>query len=552
MKQLKYIKLFEAFESAKLTKILKYIDTESKKVFIRKLESISKQYDFPMSNFSDDMFQYLPFKKALDVNIEESEKQCRATSKELFLSSGIEGEVCQNGKIKRLWGTGERIVSCNQCNGTGFEIEKSELKIIKFWFTSDGKFVSNTGVDGKIRESNINQEKKLHKGYTVINTILRSSARENQVREIPHLTKVFFKSKSSDRGEISTIFIDSGDVFCIQNTRDGGTPADRNWRTYGRYSWNISAGDYWSIQILKATEDEDSTDNNSSYNHNVSLKASAHTSGLTVSEYNNVETEIKDAHFALVLNMAKLKSGEYEKTSIIKDNREKLKSGSKLSLTDDEVRNQNIERYISLMVKKADIVGDASNIKNLVSKGIGGRWSLFVLISSARYESNFSTISELYYKMIRDATENGADDYIGLINERIRMIYQISSEKTTKISKNITEIKKNLIKEGQSERYLPIIEGLERISLKFFNKLVSSKFETIEDLEIARQKMISLKSFFNNSLYFLDNLSNFIEYLRYDDIRRPYSMLVDTWRVDDYYDGIIGGIKIVEKLVDRL
>ena len=81
---------------------------------------------------------------------------------------------------------------------------------------------------------------------------------------------------------------------------------------------------------------------------------------------------------------------------------------------------------------------------------------------------------------------------------------------------------------------------------------MSGQFETIEDLEIARQKMISLSSFFNNSVYSLDNLSNFIDYLTYDESRRSYSMLVGTWRIDDYYDKIIRGIEIVEKLVDRL
>lgn len=74
MRQLKYIKLFEAFESIKLTKILGYINQESKRGFIQKLESISRQYDFPMSNFSDDMFQYLPFKKALNVKLEEKNR----------------------------------------------------------------------------------------------------------------------------------------------------------------------------------------------------------------------------------------------------------------------------------------------------------------------------------------------------------------------------------------------------------------------------------------------------------------------------------------------
>jgi hypothetical protein len=251
------------------------------------------------------------------------------------------------------------------------------------------------------------------------------------------------------------------------------------------------------------------------------------------------------------LDISKLKSGDYTRASDIRDEREELKSGSKLVMTDDKVRTQNIQRYIALIANKADITGDISNIKNLVNRGLGGRWALFVLESQARYQNNFSAISELYYNMMMSSEED-KQHYIKSINERIKNIYSKSSDVTTKISRNITEIKKNLVKEDQSDRYLPIVEGLERISFKFYNKLMSGQFETIEDLEIARQKMISLSSFFNNSVYSLDNLSNFIDYLTYDDWRRSYSYLVGTWRVDDYYDRIIRGIEIVEKLVDRL
>ena len=176
---------------------------------------------------------------------------------------------------------------------------------------------------------------------------------------------------------------------------------------------------------------------------------------------------------------------------------------------------------------------------------------LFVLESQARYQNNFSTISELYYNMMMSREED-KQHYITSINDRIKHLYSKSSDVTTLISRNITEIKKVLVKEDQSDKYLPIIEGLERISFKFYNKLMSGQFETNEDLEIARQKMISLVSFFNNSVYSLDNLSNFIDYLTYDDWRRSYSMLCISVRIDDYYDKIIRGIGIVEKLVERL
>ena len=57
MRQLRHLQLFEAFESIKLSKILSYISSDSKTIFIERLKKISQKYDFQMSQFSDDMFQ---------------------------------------------------------------------------------------------------------------------------------------------------------------------------------------------------------------------------------------------------------------------------------------------------------------------------------------------------------------------------------------------------------------------------------------------------------------------------------------------------------------
>ena len=62
MNNLKYIKLFEAFESIKLTKTLGFINKGSNAIFISQLKTIASKLDFPISKYSDDYFQYLPFK----------------------------------------------------------------------------------------------------------------------------------------------------------------------------------------------------------------------------------------------------------------------------------------------------------------------------------------------------------------------------------------------------------------------------------------------------------------------------------------------------------
>ena len=102
MKQLKHIKLFEAFESVKLGKTLSFINSSAKSTFIDSLKRIAKNYDFPISKFNDDMFQYLPFKSALRKNVDPPKPTEREVCKRE--SDWIPGEFCQGGRVKRTWG----------------------------------------------------------------------------------------------------------------------------------------------------------------------------------------------------------------------------------------------------------------------------------------------------------------------------------------------------------------------------------------------------------------------------------------------------------------
>ena len=102
MKQeLKYLRLFEAFESIKLSKTLKFVNNSSRESFLTVLKAIGNSIDFPISKFSDEYFEYLPFKKALDLNFSQEDTPCDATSKQAFPEFGIDGEVCDKGMIKR-------------------------------------------------------------------------------------------------------------------------------------------------------------------------------------------------------------------------------------------------------------------------------------------------------------------------------------------------------------------------------------------------------------------------------------------------------------------
>jgi hypothetical protein len=153
MKNLQYLKLFEAFESKTLTKVFNYVNKSQRGQFKSILEEFCNKIKFPMSKLSDDLFQYLPYNKALSLAANMEDEPCEAGSPTIpgEKCSGPTGDELQ-GTILRIWGKGRRKVKCDVCNGTGIKPKNSfPIKWVKFWFDKDGKYVNATATDGKIR-----------------------------------------------------------------------------------------------------------------------------------------------------------------------------------------------------------------------------------------------------------------------------------------------------------------------------------------------------------------------------------------------------------------
>ena len=68
---MKYLKLFEAFESSVLTNTIKFISKKVKdddvNIFKNQLNSLMKNLDIPISKINENDIEYLPTKKALKI-----------------------------------------------------------------------------------------------------------------------------------------------------------------------------------------------------------------------------------------------------------------------------------------------------------------------------------------------------------------------------------------------------------------------------------------------------------------------------------------------------
>jgi hypothetical protein len=230
-----------------LSKTIGFIkEKEDRKRLLEDIKKICNQIDYPYSKLTDDNFQYLPYKTALNVNAIKTDTPCDATSQRAFPEYGVAGEVCKGGHIFRMWGTRTREVVCPICNGTGVKKTRPEIKWIKFWFSAEGKYIATTAVDGQIRKGS----NKGGSGYT-------GSLDLNDYNQVGVVSRTDLKNGDialiniNDRSTVCYIYKNSDYTYAIQEYHSGNVPNGQEWRKFGPRSWVLSSsGDYRGEIIL--------------------------------------------------------------------------------------------------------------------------------------------------------------------------------------------------------------------------------------------------------------------------------------------------------------
>lgn len=586
MKKLKYLKLFEAFQSERLSKTLAYINSKSKNEFLEYLKKITQQSDFPLSELSDDLFQYLPYKRALSIHNKSPEKTCQATSNEIFNSNGIDGEKCESGRIKRKWGSSTRIVTCERCSGTGIEPPVSDIQYIKFWFTQHGELVCVSATDGiqrsKRDQSSVFTDSQLRnaKRLTPINQTDRDF--RQQLQKMSDGTPVEFIHTDSRRTHRIRGYIyhdprqGSGQIYFIHDDSncDGSTPYGSGWQKFGRYSWSLRGGEFDMIIPLEIEVDQ-LKDEEDPFEWNVLVSIDSRKISIrSITRYDNkFEQMVEPAHFALILDLHKLKSKNFKPASQTSSERDEMKAGATKLMTDDEIKKQNIERYLKQIVQKSDFTQDITVAKNVLKRFTGSNFPLYYLIQNTRTPDYINSLITRYHKILTvDQNSNEFTEAIMSLQDFIKTRYKYSTNDVSIITKNLTGVK-NLINDVKFEDFGPVvsqainnyyfksieeykttmldlIEKLSKFNLTIYNKLNSITIETIEDLEIYSLKVKLISHLLNRNDYNkFWKILNFCEMLGYEYRgqiipQKPFNVLNN--------DGVIGSLTEIHKGIDSL
>lgn len=527
MRELKYIKLFEAFESIKLSKTLKFLKGENKRTFLVNLKAISDKIDFPFSKFNDDYFEYLPFKSALNKNyiIDETKEECKHES------DWIPGEFCEGGRIKRTWGKGIRTVTCPHCDGTGFNISRSKpkLKYIKFWFDKDGNYITTTGNNGeKVQQSylmqigpelkgfskNIN-DYKVEGGQISVDT-LKNLPAGTLVKFGDSIAMVFKEDRSPNR------------VYMLQDVYGGSDPdyTSRDiWQQYAQYSWVVGVyGDMKPTYMLQGkSHQEDDSMIPYSYNNVINTR------NLSLQSSRNMAEVLRNAHFAIILDFEKLNESEFEKSSKISDKRKEMIKGTYALRKPQDIKSENLDKYLKELVNRFDAAKGIEELTKVVPRAMGRNNSLMFIISGYNLNS-LDNLCKNVYQVIDHPDK--AEYYAGDIKYYISEIYNRSSQYNKIINTNIQKfyIDYNNVKDRYSddinEQRIRIFDEMIKLGEVINKRILSQKIENLADMELLLSKIKSIKSIFERFSY-LSNFKYVINYLTKEGYNAANELIED-------------------------
>jgi hypothetical protein len=294
---MKYLKLYEAFESNILSKTLKYLSKKSKESFLKEVKQICDEMDFPYSKLSDEYFEYLPF----------------------------------NNALKKIDGTN---------------------KIYKFWLNSDGDLINTTLTDGEILKQKYTSGDSIGEDNDYVG-VGKIYTRYGELDELEDRSKIIILFRGDSKPSLATLLDDNGDYFAIHDNRsfDGGTPDYHDydeWSEYGEYPWSLRGTDFHKIQLavhIDSIGDGEKEGEIDYYSYNKKYKPENKKDGNPSSR-----KFLNGSEFAILFNTSKISN--FEPKSKIQSTRKEMKSGAQALRDPEDIRKSNLERRLMEIAKK--------------------------------------------------------------------------------------------------------------------------------------------------------------------------------------------------------
>ena len=466
MKNLKHLVIYEAFASRTISKTLKYIlkklGKTSKIGFLDLLKSLMAKYDYPIDKIDDKWLKYL-------------------TKKDAILVRG-------DKKVDNKFG----------------------IYCIKFWFSLEEGCLGYTGVGNetytyKRRNAPLTREEL---SYLVDQKMIPDKGTLIPVDDYETLKdsdKVVLYVSSVGISNLTngTIFIPSGSNrrYVIQNNRAGNIPPDRDiWSKYGNYGWslgspgNLSNDHYKLHKYIPGNESIIKEGTPEPFEYNLPIGSNGK---LTDWKYVNIST-IEKSDFSIVLYFDDM-SSNLNPSDIPSEKitgRKSSRIGATRFLTNEEIKNANLERYIGELIKKIGISKNELNPKNLqrvASLTLNGEFALISIRAgyySKLYDFN-RRLERLMNMYNTNSSKEGIEEWYHNVFHVYSEIQILSSKRNTHLSKNINMLRKHY---SENKGMLEVVNKILQIGSKISDNVSKYPINTLSDLKMIYYRLNSIKS----------------------------------------------------------
>jgi len=494
---MKYLKLFEGFESNRVSAILSFLhkklnNKSNADKFLADLNRLAKKYDFPLSTLSDKEIDYLPVNKAL------------------------------------LIGKGEEAMN------------PSDIYAIKYWFSIEKGYLCQTGVGNKEVKFN-NYEKFLSSGESELNSNhLDYLTREYNLTGLivpcdlgglqsgDKVVMVCNDDFSGDESELTygEIYIDNndGEYYFFQNSCNGTSPDDGHTIPGYRYAWVLGTPrnenvDHTMIHKIIVdnkplrfnNDDIKEEPSESVWDFNLPLKNNPPVKLETwKSKYNETLKLAKEANFAIVLYLDDVLVKDISKEEISKERVDMRKDALAL-MSNEDVRKANVKRYLEKLFYTLGIEKDKQELKNLngvVKSTILGEYFLML-----NYDSSFiSRLTDFIRALYKLMSKEDEEYYFSSLVDMFKKIKKRRLDQSTLYTRNIKYIKS--LKVDNSDKVDEVLKRVLKIGKSVSDYFNDKEVSTIEDLKSVQLQLRMILDLSQDDIFFLSGfMSNLLAVL---------------------------------------
>lgn len=478
---MKYIKLFEAFESEVITNTMKYltkqVGKDSAYRFRESLKSLIGNYDIPISELSEDDIDY--FKKSKAINIKNEEP------------------------IKNTY----------------------DVYCIKYWFSLEKGLLGTTGT-GDLRTPYV----KLKPDYSSRNDKFNDRQLE-YIKDTLHLEKgrlipildysalktgdnivgIFGRHDTgTDELDLGKIYIDGNNLYAYQNVASGSRPDNNEPSFRSSFSNCWSLGDfnnpgsdhhrlhiwvndtkplrYRKAKVKKEVYEPNPADINKPLD-------GRYLEDWDIHNQSRIKI-IDDSDFAVIIYIDKLISKE-SKVSKTREARKGARKGALALMSDEEIKRVKLVDYTNKIVSKYGLtqdIQDFSKLGRVLNNILCNRFILYNLCTGGSFHKLRELIDNLYLLVKCDDEEK--EYYFNRVLSTIK-----ESRRTTQNYLNDYRTNIDIIRNKGDENLNKITDRILKLGENINKYIESVKVENIDDLIMIQHKLKSIDNFMEESRY---------------------------------------------------